>query len=219
MFAKIASLREKGYTPSCVIDIGAYHGLWTDAVKNIFPDSYFVLFEAIDYQELDRFRSCSDTRVYKNVILNEKEELVDWYEGRNTGDSFRKERTRFYVGVPPIRRTSKTLDQIVSQDEILKTAPSIFLKIDCQGAEIPILKGARTLLNRVDFLLLEMPLFGQYNEGVPSFLEHVKFLDELGFIPFDIVDNHYFNGFNMQVDMLFIRKDHEFNEKVQALLY
>ena len=33
-----------------------------------------------------------------------------------------------------------------------------------------------------------MPLFGQYNEGVPNFLEHIKFMDSIGFITFDIVD-------------------------------
>ena len=64
-----------------------------------------------------------------------------------------------------------------------------------------------------------MPLFGQYNEGVPNFLEHIKFMDSIGFITFDIVDKQYINGFNMQIDMLFISKNHKMNETVQTKLY
>ena len=63
-----------------------------------------------------------------------------------------------------------------------------------------------------------MPLFGQYNEGVPNFLEHIQFMDNIGFIPFDIIDNHYINDFNMQVDMLFINKNHNMNKIVQEKL-
>ena len=75
------------------------------------------------------------------------------------------------------------------------------------------------ILSRTDFIVIEMPLFGQYNEGVPNFLEHIKFMDSIGFITFDIVDKHYINGFNMQIDMLFISKNHKMNETVQTKLY
>ena len=43
-------------------------------------------------------------------------------------------------------------------------------------------------------------------------------MDSINFIPYDIVDNHYKNGFNMQIDMLFINKNHRFNGDVQQLL-
>jgi len=61
---------------------------------------------------------------------------------------------------------------------------------------------------------LEIPLFGQYNEGVPNFLEHIAFMDSIGFTSYDILENHYINNFNMQVDMLFINKNHNFNKIV-----
>jgi hypothetical protein len=97
----------------------------------------------------------------------------------------------------------------------LEDAKNILIKIDCQGSEIPILKGSTTILNKTDFIILEIPLFGQYNKGVPTFLEHIQFMDSIGFYSYDIIDNHYINGFNMQVDMLFINKNHEFNNKVK----
>ena len=64
-----------------------------------------------------------------------------------------------------------------------------------------------------------MPLFGQYNEGVPTFLEHISFMDSIGFNVYDIIDNHFINNFNMQVDVLFINKNHHYNTIVNELLY
>ena len=51
-------------------------------------------------------------------------------------------------------------------------------------------------------------LFGVYNEGVANFGEHISFMDSVGFIPYDFLESHYCNGFNMQIDMLFINKNH-----------
>ena len=44
-------------------------------------------------------------------------------------------------------------------------------------------------------------------------------MNSIGFIPFDIVDKHYIYNFNMQIDMLFINKNHKFNNIVQTNLY
>ena len=82
----------------------------------------------------------------------------------------------------------------------------MFVKIDCQGAEIPILKGASRLWSSIDFALLEIPLFGEYNDGVPNFCRHVEFMKSIGFVVFDKVDNHYMHGYNIQVDILFVRE-------------
>jgi hypothetical protein len=73
-------------------------------------------------------------------------------------------------------------------------------------------------LEKTDFIILELPLFGQYNEGVPTFLEHISFMNSIGFIIYDIIDNHYINGFNMQIDVLFINKNNIFNIIVNDLL-
>ena len=100
----------------------------------------------------------------------------------------------------------------------MQESSNILIKIDCQGAEIPILKGSSLILGKTDFVLLEIPLFGQYNEGVPNFLEHIEFINSIGFVVYDIVDNHYINKFNMQVDVLFINKNHRFNAMVNELL-
>lgn len=217
MFNRLKVLRDKGYIPTTIFDIGAHHGDWTDSMLNIYPESKYYLFEGINYIELDKFNNRNNINIYKNILLNDKIEEVDWYEEQNTGDSFYKEKSKHFVNTIPIKKFTIDLDTLLYNNNILLD-DKIFIKIDCQGAEIPILKGAKNLLNKTDFIVLEIPLFGVYNEGVPNFLEHIKYMDSINFIPYDMVENHYINNFNMQIDMLFINKNNSFNTEVQKLL-
>jgi FkbM family methyltransferase len=217
MFEKLHILKQKGYYPDTILDIGAHHGNWTYVMKQIYGDSKYYLFEAIDYLELTRYNGDDNVKAF-NVLLNDKKEEVNWYQMKNTGDSIFREKTFHFKDCEIIKRETIDLNSFVIQNGILQQAKNILIKIDCQGAEIPILKGSTSILERTDFIILEIPLFGQYNEGVPTFLEHIKYMDSIGFVVYDIIDNHYINMFNMQVDVLFINKNHAFNTIVNKLL-
>lgn len=212
MFDKLLHLKTLGYSPDTILDIGAHHGNWTRRMKQIFACDYY-LFEAIDYPQL------GTDKVY-NVVLSDKIAEVDWYQMKNTGDSVFREKTHHFKNCEIIKRQTIDLNTLISQENILSESKNIFIKIDCQGSEIPILKGSTSILSRTNFILLEIPLFGVYNEGVPNFLEHIKFMDSIGFVAYDILEHHYINNFNMQIDMLFINKTHSFNTTVnEKLLY
>jgi len=217
MFDKIKNLENKGYYPDTILDIGAHHGNWTKGIKNIYNDSKYYLFEGIDYPELNQFSNNENIKVY-NVILNDKIEEINWYQMKNTGDSMFREKTHHFKNCDIIKRQTIDLNTFIVENNILQESKNILIKIDCQGAEIPILKGCDSILERTDFIILEIPLFGQYNEGVSNFLEHIFFMDKIGFNAYDIIENHYINGFNMQIDMLFINKNHKFNTIVNDLL-
>jgi FkbM family methyltransferase len=210
MFDKLLHLKTLGYFPDTILDIGAYHGNWTRNMKQIFACDYY-LFEAIEYPHL------GSDKVY-NVVLSDKIAEVDWYQMKNTGDSVFREKTHHFKNCEIIKRQTIDLNTLISQENILSESKNIFIKIDCQGSEIPILKGSTSILSRTDFILLEIPLFGVYNEGVPNFLEHIKFMDSIGFVAYDILEHHYINNFNMQIDMLFINKTHSFNTTVNEKL-
>jgi hypothetical protein len=217
MFDKILILKQKGYYPDTILDIGAHHGNWTNNIKEIYNDSKFYLFEGIDYIELNKFKNDKNIKVY-NILLNDKIDIVNWYQMKNTGDSIFREKTYHFKNCEIIKRETIDLNTHIFKNNLFEESKNILIKIDCQGAEIPILKGSTTILHKTDFIILEIPLFGQYNEGVPNFLEHIIFMNSIGFIIYDIIDNHYINNFNMQIDVLFINKNHTFNNIVNQLL-
>jgi FkbM family methyltransferase len=219
MFDKLKKLKEKGYIPDIIFDIGAHHGGWTQEFLKIYPSSRYILIEPIDYSELIKFRKIPNIRVF-NEILNDSNKEVDWYEMRNTGDSMFREKSKHFKNCNIIKRNSITLNSLLEDKKgIVENCKKIFIKIDCQGAEIPILSGASDIYNNVDFIVLEIPLFGEYNENVPNFLEHIKFMDNIGFIPYEFLESHYANNYNTQIDMLFINKNHPFRKIVQDVMF
>ena len=199
----LIDLKNNGFIPQNILDIGAYKGLWTKYVKTIFPLSEFHLVEAIDYDELDYYDN-----VHK-VVLSDSVKEVEWYQKKNTGDSMFKENTGHFKDCVPIKRNATTLDNIFS-DIVFD-----FIKIDVQGAEIPVLKGGKKLIEKTSFILMEMPFVGVYNDSVPNFLEHIKFMDSNGFVPYEVVEIHKLEDVTIQIDFLFIRKDHEILRKAQ----
>jgi FkbM family methyltransferase len=214
MFEAIKKIKNFGYKPDTVFDLGAHHGMWTQECLNIWDDAKYFLFEPIEYNELNRFRYNTLKFKVNNVILNEENKDVEWFEMRNTGDSIFREKSKHFIDCKPLIKPSYTLDSQIDNIDF-SNMKNIFIKIDCQGSEIPILKGSSNILTKTDFILMEIPLFGQYNENVPSFKEHINYMEEIEFTIYDIIEVHYVNGFSMQVDVIFINKNHSFNNLVK----
>lgn len=205
MFQFLKQLKNIDYYPSVILDIGAYHGNWTKKMLSIYPNSIYYLFEGIDYEELNIFENIHNIHLYKNILLNDKIEVIDWYQEKNSGDSFYKELSKFFKNTIPIKKKTIDLNTIIKNNNILNNNnKNIFINIDCQGSEISILKGATQILNNTDFIILKIPLFGIYNNNTPNFLEHIKFMENIGFVIYDIIDKDYYKNFNIHVNVLFI---------------
>lgn len=217
---KISCLKKNNYIPSTIIDAGAFRGLWTKEMLKIYPDSKYYLFEGNSHDELNILNDKNNINIYDNTILFDSNTEVDWYKENFTGDSIFKEKSILYRNTKPIKKSAVTLDSICKNDNILLHDKNIFFKIDCQGAEIAILKGSTGILKNTDFILLEIPLFYNYNNDVLNFTEHIKFLESINFVVFDIIDKHLLNStinkekkYSFQVDMLFINKNCEYYSK------
>lgn len=203
MFEKLLHLKERQYYPKIIFDIGAHKGNWTVEMLKIFKSSKYFLFEAINYEELNKFENYNNISIHKNIILNDTKKEVDWYELKNTGDTMFKENTGFFKDVKSVKKSSIDLDSYLKENNIIIDS-NLFIKIDCQGAEIPIIKGSKELIDKTDFFLLEIPFFGKYNKNVGTFKDHISYMKSIGFIPFDIIDTHLCFNYIVQVDVLFI---------------
>src|SRR2546421_10341059 len=105
-----------------------------------------------------------------------------------------------------------TLDEIISLENI---EGNILLKIDVQGFETQVLKGATNTLKNVDVICMEVS-FLNYNEGAPLVDEIIPFMKALGFLIYDITgfirkSNDYAL---IQSDMIFIKADHPVRKKI-----
>lgn len=210
----LQKLKSFGFEPKNILDIGANKGKWTlEIKKKVFPKAEYTLIEAIDYEELEKLSVKHDNINYKNILLDEIERLVTWYEKRNTGDSIFKENTGYFDDCKEIKRSATTLDLIFNKNEVFE-----LIKIDCQGAEIPILKGGNRLVQKSSVIILEVPFMGEYNIGAPNFYEHINYMENIGYRVFDIVELHRVDNILIQIDIIFIKQGHDFEKKVDIII-
>jgi hypothetical protein len=75
-----------------------------------------------------------------------------------------------------------------------------------QGAELEVLAGGFGTLDRSEVVQLEVP-FVSYNEGAPTLLDVMHFMNEREFVPIDVSGFSRPNGIDLvQADFLFVRR-------------
>lgn len=195
----LTQIQQDGLKINTVFDIGANKGTWSMPMKaGALKNSYFYLFEG--NPEHEPYLLQTNLPYYIGILSNPGRESVDYYTINGTGDSYYKENTPFYDGKTPVTVPARTLESIVAECDL--PIPS-FIKIDTQGSEIDILRGAETILPKVDLVYLECPI-GKYNIGAPNIQEYLEYMASQNFIPSDLLEIHTADHVLIQVDIMFI---------------
>ena len=195
----LKKLQNRGVSLKVVFDVGARIGLWSTSVRKVLKSSDFFLFEATE--QCREQLSKSGFKYFINV-LSDSEKVVEFYEIGSTGDSYYKEYTSFYQDIKPIEKRAVSLDFLVNTENL--PMPDL-IKLDTQGSELDILKGAKKVLRDTSLIYIECPVL-KYNEGAPTLTDYLDFLRKLGFLPYEICEQHFANDILMQVDIMFIKK-------------
>ena len=196
----LISIQQDGLKIDTVYDVGANVGSWSTALRNsVLRNSYFYLFEG-DPQHDQRLQA-TGLPYYIGILSDPGRDFVEYYQGgTSTGNSYYKENTVFYDDAVPVRMLARTLESIVA--ECAMPVPN-FLKIDTQGSELDILRGAESILPGVDLIYLECPI-GKYNIGAPNIQEYLEYMAGQNFIPSDLLEIHTADRVLIQVDIMFI---------------
>ena len=98
-----------------------------------------------------------------------------------------------------------TLDQVAKEFVSSKTT---LLKLDLQGYELEALKGAAEVLKQTEMVIMEVS-FLSFNQGAALFHEAVKFMENRGFLVYDVGSQGRWNkdGSLVQADVFFVKKD------------
>ena len=196
-------LAGQGYLPDLIIDVGAYEGDWSRLARKVFPDAPILLVEPQAEKEAPLRLAMSEIG---NARLHQSALAADCEEHRffvmETGSSLLSENSNVAREVRTLK--TETLDSLPGK------ASNIFLKLDVQGGELGVLAGGQQTLKACSLIQLEVALL-PYNEGAPTFLQVVTYMNELGFVPLDISGFIRPDGVNLvQVDMLFVPKESKF---------
>lgn len=173
---------EFGFEPKVIYDIGACVLHWTREAKKVWPNSEYILFDAA--QSVEPFLRNSGHSYWLGVLTNEDDKRIEFYEDPENpgGNSYYKETTGAYTSEHKSVRTGWTLDTVIKAN---KWPWPDLIKMDIQGAEVDVMKGAPECMKRASHIILEAQ-HENYNEGAPRVNDVITWMDAHGF---DLVSN------------------------------
>ncbi|WP_120716551.1 FkbM family methyltransferase [Tsuneonella amylolytica] len=197
-----ARLARKGYSPATIVDVGAYEGNWTRLARRTFPAARAIMCEVQPGKRAGLEAVASELGRVKLVsaVLSARADETVRFNEMETGSSLYPENSN-------VERTERELVTTTLDIATQGAEGPAFLKIDVQGAELDVLTGGQDFLAKCDLVQLEIALL-DYNRGAPRFVDVIGYMDERGFVPYDIAGWSRPNRIDLvQMDLLFTRRD------------
>jgi FkbM family methyltransferase len=187
--AALERLRQLGWRPRCIYDIGSSNGVWTLMASALFPLAEFHLFEPLidrepQYREgLDYVLSRGPLRATVHPVALDAVARRSSFgiSAERVGSSLLVETTSQWF--PEVIEVETTSLDAYRESRGLPAAELI--KVDTQGAELRILQGAERTLERVEVLVLETWLDRCYGPSTPLLHEIAAWLAPRGFLVAD----------------------------------
>jgi FkbM family methyltransferase len=199
----LAHLEKRGFQPKLIFDVGAYQGDFARLCRRHWPSATIACFEPLKHKvkEIEALASQDQGIVVFDCLLGAQQASNVALHESETASSVLSE--HIDQKFPVQHHEMFTVDQIVDE-QFAGRAPD-FLKLDVQGYELEVLKGAERSLTGVQALLAEVNLI-DIHEGVPLIAEFVQWLDGRGFVAYDIcgLTRRPLDGALWQIDMIFV---------------
>jgi len=189
VFRQLLELFKK-YQIDCVLDVGANHGGYALMLRDIGFQDKIVSFEPIpdSFQRLlknaenDKFWSSHNFALgsvegKKEMNVTGGRHFSSFYKPNHfAADQFGNAARVSHTQEVSIRRLDKVLDEIIPKLNV----SSIFLKVDTQGFEMEVLRGAGEWLKKIPVIQTEVSLQTLY-ENKCDFTESLRELTQLGY--------------------------------------
>lgn len=206
--AEVSYLRlaQRGFRPNGIIDIGAYQGDWTRLIAGVFPRVPILMVEAQAEKKshLDAVRADIPCADYALCLLGSSEGSEVTFNVMETGSSTYSERSNVARAQRSLK--TRTLDNLLKEHPL---PPPLFIKLDVQGAELDVIRGAASAMEQAQIVQLEIALM-PYNEGAPMANAVFNFMEERGFVLFDVCGFiRPKPSYLTQIDVLFVPRDSE----------
>lgn len=203
---RLTALRDLGFHPGTICDVGASDGSWSRQLRDIFPGArYFCVDPLIEnrasldqlcaeFSNVSYWQGCLGSKTGK-AILNVDGAGTSVFRG-HTGNPYGIQRE---VGL-------ETLDALIRSG--VCPEPDL-LKLDVQGYELEVLKGATNALRKIQAVIAEVSFF-PFQTGMPLFHVVTGHLAEHGFLAYDVLGLclRPLDGALAQADLLFLQEAH-----------
>lgn len=202
-------LNKLDYKPRILLDVGAHSASWSRMFKKIFPDIKAILIEPLSEMEehLKKFQTeFPETKYYLACA------------GSEAGIKYLTTKTSLEGATLLLNKNERLLSENSQREVKVITIDSLldegefeipdFVKLDVQGFELEVLKGAEKLFGKTEAFILEVSFY-EYMKGMPVFFDIVKFMYDKGYEVYDFpgfLRRPYDNALG-QADVCFAKKN------------
>lgn len=195
---RYAIIKEKGFYPDKILDIGANMGQWFSLIKTVYPKSEVLSIEANPYNFENIYSVNPNSKI---MLLGKEEGEADLFlsnaHAHCGGASVYQEASPYYSESKKVTLPVKTLDSLGERFDLIK--------LDTQGSELDIIKGGLETVVGCSFLQIELGVL-KYNKGAPLAAEITSYLNEIGFYFCEILAHFYWGDRLSHYDALFVNK-------------
>jgi FkbM family methyltransferase len=175
-------LKDFGFDPKHIVDVGANTGLWTREATKYFPRAHYTLVEPQD--ELKIYIQDLVEQGYQvhwvNAGASDKPGVLPLYvQGRNDSSTFRQVSTS--LRQIPVR--IRTVNEIVASTGL--PAPEM-VKIDAEGFDLKVFAGASELFGKTEIFLAEASIIAPRFDNTAGTL--IQTMADAGYRLIDITD-------------------------------
>lgn len=176
----LINLKNSGFEPKVIYDIGSCVLHWTKFAKILWPDATFILFDAFAPAEFLYIEENYDYNI--GVLSNRDNSVVKFYQNDFLpgGNSYYRELGydggKYFPEDKYLELVTKKLDTVVRERGF--PLPD-FVKIDVQGAETDIIKGGLETLGHAKRMIVELQNI-EYNQGALKSDESLPIIESFG---------------------------------------
>jgi len=203
---RFSVLKNSGVVISHLLDIGAYRGEFTKIVKKHWPAVTAWQIEADERQQ-----PWLQTDAIFSLLSDQSNRELDFFTLNNensitTGSSVYKELTQYYKNPIVVKKRTTTLDDISKRVNFRGNwKNSGLIKLDTQGSELDILRGAENFLSTYQpkYILIEASV-KPYNLEAPLVGDVIEYMRSKGYQIVDLMHCLYDSSESLlQIDILF----------------
>ncbi len=200
----LKQLREGGFNPKIIYDIGSNVGHWREVALKIWPEAKIFMFEA--NEDLKLFYDYYGWKDYHiGLLSNTDNKPVNYYYNEEFigGNSYYKENTEHHIWERFRILNTQKLETVITNNGW--PMPDL-IKLDVQGAEIDILKGSGKILKYPEHIIVELQHMN-YNEGASLAEESIDIIENLGY---NLLEGKFSAAVDVGIDAdyLFVNKDY-----------
>lgn len=206
VYQSLKRLKQQGFNPDFVIDVGASTGIWSDTVNYVFPNARYILIDPL-------FSKYDASAIDYYVKSHDNFEMIEAMVSNNSGQGTIEVTEDLYnssiYGVSNAEIVETVTSDIITLDQLLEEKSLTgrgLLKLDVQFAEHLAIEGGHKLLESVDVCIMELSLW-KTGEDTKSLVEMIDIMAKLDFRFYDEVGYWRMprTGTLFQKDIVFVK--------------